>query len=563
MGNHLSRRPGRISDDARGGVATVLISCRCNLSLVCHRKASRHGVTVRHWNEETPPGAARIGPSGAGGRRKPARGSSRRKSGDPFGDLPEELLPMILSKLDTKQAAMTSVLSSAWRHAWKLSPRLTFDIFAISGDGYKYNPNKSCKGREEQQYRAFLGRRRHVQRFIDVVNAILHQRLGDPVEQLELRLDVDALAQVGHHLDDWVRFAVSSQAKGLVLHVPVTRFQAASYEQHVFPLQLLDAGGGMSSLQHVQLSHVSLKVPQSIGFLINLRWLGMYSAWVSTNDLNRVLSNCSSLEWLDLCMVYLKDGLKVDRPLSRLKYLRLAHCRVTEIEISAIKLTTFILETSRVPAQSIGFGVTSEHRMPTVSLTNVNLGEASELHSVHIHCYMLTLEHALGSLPNAFPMVQRLSLHTCIVPKLTWKPTNNPRFSRLRYLQMLFTITDQHADNILSIAWILEAAPFLEELDAEFISLYYKFAVQGCKLNLVVSLGLKCGLFSRNFIGTKSQVEVMVHIVENAPALEVLTVDPVRRHAAHIDQAKVAALSATRRLVKYLQLLQTTFQAAG
>ncbi|KAM3333609.1 hypothetical protein ACQJBY_028601 [Aegilops geniculata] len=347
MGNHLSRRPGRISDDARGeGVVTVLISCRCNPSLVCHRKASGHGVTVRLWDEETAPGAARVGPSGAVGRRRPTCGSSRRKSGDPFGDLLEELLPMILSKLDTKQAAMTSALSSAWRHAWKLSPRLTFDIFAMSVDGYKYGPYESCIGRGERQYRAFLGRRRHVQRFIDAVNGILHQRLGDPVEQLELRLDVEALAQVGHHLDDWVRFAVSSQTKGLVLHVPpVKRFQAASYEQHVFPLQLLDAGGGMSSLQNVQLSYVSLKVPQSIRFP-NLRKLGLYSAWVSTNDLDRVLSNCPSLEWLDLCMVYLKDGLKVDRPLCRLKYLRLADCRVTNIQLNASKLTSFIFKES-------------------------------------------------------------------------------------------------------------------------------------------------------------------------------------------------------------------------
>lgn len=181
---------------------------------------------------------------------------------------------------------------------------------------------------------------------------------------------------------------------------PVTRFQAASYEQHVFPLQLLDAGGGTSSLQHVHLSYVSLKVPQSIRFP-NLRKLGLYSALVPTNDLNRVLSNCSSLEWLDLCMVYLKDGLKVDRPLCRLKYLRLADCRVTKIQLNASKLTSFIFKESQGPMST-----------PAVPMPNINLGEASELHSVHIYCYKLTLERSRPIAPCVPSGATNVSVHS-------------------------------------------------------------------------------------------------------------------------------------------------------
>ncbi|KAE8789865.1 hypothetical protein D1007_35826 [Hordeum vulgare] len=540
MGNHLSRRPGRISDDACGeGVATVLIGCRCNPSLICHRKASRHGsVPVRHWNQETAPGAARIDPSGAGGRRKPTRGRSRGKAGDPFGDLPEELLPMILSKLDMKEAAMTSVLSSAWKHAWKLSPRLTLDIFAMSVDGYKYKPNSydSCSGGREQVLH------RHA-----AVRTEIHGRRGRDTAPAPPRRRRGPTA--------------GAQAKGVILHVPplMMPLQAVCYEMHVFPytfpLQLLDAGGGTSSLQHVQLSSVSLKVPsphtQSLGFP-NLRKLGLCSAWLPTNDLNIVLSNCSSLEWLDLCMVYLMDGFKVDRPLARLKYLRLADCRVTKIEmINASKLISFILEESL------------ECQLPTpTSILHIDLGgpeflmPASQLHSVHIHCHMFTLEHALGALPRAFPTVKRLSLHTHILPKFPWRPVNTSGFSRLRSLQLFFTITDQHAGNILSIACILEAAPFLEELDAEFISFHYEFAGQGnisedplssfphgqCKYKCLKAMTV------HNFMGTNGQIELMEHIVENAPALEVLTVDPRRRHVPGIGQINETLLSATRRI---------------
>lgn len=51
-----------------------------------------------------------------------------------------------------------------------------------------------------------------------------------------------------------------------------------------------------------------------------------------------------------------------------------------------------------------------------------------------------------------------------------------------------------------------------------------------------------------NFMGTKSQVELMEHIVENAPVLEVLTVDPRRRHVPGIGQINETVLSATRRI---------------
>jgi hypothetical protein len=165
--------PGRIPDDdsCREGVATVLMSCRCNSNLICHCKPPRS-------SEETSPGGAqptRLDHPSSGDR------SSRAAARDPFGDLPAELLPTILSYLDARQAAQTSVLSSAWRHAWKHSPKLTLDILAICGDGYW-----SCKTGAGYM---FVDRAHDVGRFIDNVNTILRQRRGGAVEQLELRCD--------------------------------------------------------------------------------------------------------------------------------------------------------------------------------------------------------------------------------------------------------------------------------------------------------------------------------------------------------------------------------------
>ncbi|KAK1668089.1 hypothetical protein QYE76_056248 [Lolium multiflorum] len=273
MANNLARPPGGILDDApRGeGVATVPVSCRSNARLICHCKPPRS-------DEETPPGAqpTHLDPSSGDGRRlqtcsRPWRAEAAAAR-DPFGDLPEELLPTILSKLDdVKQAARTSLLSRRWRHAWKHCPKLTLDIVAMCGDG-----------------RAFVYSELYVQSFINAVDEILRQRRGGAVEELELRFDESHLPQVSSRLDVWIRFAVSSRATSVRLLVWET---LSGHGRYGLPLQLLDAGEGVSILRHIHLSSVSLKVPprtQSIGFP-NLKSLGLRSAFVSSSDLQHML----------------------------------------------------------------------------------------------------------------------------------------------------------------------------------------------------------------------------------------------------------------------------------
>ncbi|KAM0902482.1 hypothetical protein ACQ4PT_019265 [Festuca glaucescens] len=366
MGENLTRRPGRVFDDARrAGLATVLITCRCNHSLICHCRPPRA-------NKETPSGSAQPADAPSGCRRKPR---------DPFGELPAELLPTILSHLDVKQAARTSVLASAWRHTWKHSPKLTLDIVAMCGDGgYRHNYLKP--GGEE------LYRRRYVQRFIDTVDEVLRQRHGGggAVEHLELRFDECHFRQVSSRLYGWIRFAVSSRAKSVRLHVSETSGVVYGRDRYKLPLLLLDAGGGLSKLDHINLSFVSLKVPfhaKSTGFP-DLSSLVLRLATVSTSDLQHMLSNCPNLERLDMDRVYLDDQLTVHRPLPRLLYLRMVDCRTSTIELNANNLTTFVFRGSSAP-------------------TIINLGGTSGLRNVNIQCYKLTLQQSVTSLPNAFP----------------------------------------------------------------------------------------------------------------------------------------------------------------
>jgi hypothetical protein len=57
-------------------------------------------------------------------------------------------------------------------------------------------------------------------------------------------------------------------------------------------------------------------------------------------------------------------------------------------------------------------------------------------------------------------------------------------------------------------------------------------------------------LRAREFTGQKDQLELITHIIENAPALEILTIDPRREH--------VPATEAETRSPSYIHCRATT-----
>jgi hypothetical protein len=100
--------------------------------------------------------------------------------------------------------------------------------------------------------------------------------------------------------------------------------------------------------------------------------------------------------------------------------------------------------------------------------------------------------------------------------------------SHLRYLQLLFCIYPEHSNAALSVAYFLETAPLLEELDIKFVSAS-KSGGEGPLMSQSEYKRLR-SLRAREFTGQKDQLELMIHIVENAPALEILTIGPTRQH---------------------------------
>lgn len=145
----------------------------------------------------------------------------------------------------------------------------------------------------------------------------------------------------------------------------------------------------MSRLEQIQLSFVYLKPPSKFGFP-KLKRLDLHEVDGTTKYLRDLLSGCSNLEWLSLVKCSMKDELIIDRPLSRLLYLRVSNCDMSKIEIHAPRLRTFIYKGVDLP---------------------VNLVRAQELEVAEITLICsITLEFALTVLPKMLQSVQNLTL---------------------------------------------------------------------------------------------------------------------------------------------------------
>ena len=233
----------------------------------------------------------------------------------------------ILSKLPAKEAVRSSILSSGWRYIWTACPRLSF-----------------IGNRDVRRH----GGKQNAHVLIDHVNTVLQKHCGKVVEDLEIKFIFQS--NLAYHLDNWIRFAISSQTKNLIFDLAPPSDFLKHGDHYRFPFQLFDKES-VSCLESLQISFVSFKPPpaQFIGFP-NLRKLDLHLLNTTRQDLDTILCSCENLEWLSIIRCQLKDELKFSRPLSHLQYFRVKYCmNITKIEFQAAKLSTFMYRGDCIP----------------------------------------------------------------------------------------------------------------------------------------------------------------------------------------------------------------------
>ncbi|CAL5003672.1 unnamed protein product [Urochloa decumbens] len=152
------------------------------------------------------------------------------------------------------------------------------------------------------------------------------------------------------------------------------------------------------------------------------------------------------------------------------------------------------------------------------------------------------LDYSFSTLLNAMPNLERLSLSLYMIRETKGWAVSPRDFIHLRYLKMEIHLHGQVecSSGLLRLVSLLEVAPLLEEMelhmcfcDVPITTLFNKLSknrsrIQHSHLKTVYMTG---------FYGCKGQLELARYILENATALQRMTLDPISKmvHSKSLD----------------------------
>ncbi|KAK1606571.1 hypothetical protein QYE76_030244 [Lolium multiflorum] len=136
----------------------------------------------------------------------------RKRSQLQLSNLPTNILCTVISKLPTRDAVRTSILSSQWRYVCcDHTDQLTFNGLTFIRRSVKFSPSYYATARKEE--------------FNARVDAILQQHCGEGVQRMQVKYALDNKS--ADHLDRWVSFAIASKTKELTLFLSDHRIKSS------------------------------------------------------------------------------------------------------------------------------------------------------------------------------------------------------------------------------------------------------------------------------------------------------------------------------------------------
>jgi hypothetical protein len=248
--------------------------------------------------------------------------------------LQEIIISQITSSLTLREAVQTSILSPSWMNNWKLVPNLKFDSLNIFNKDI-WDDSLNLMDMNMRNAKLLTCR----MKFIHAVSRVLkyHRCIG--VQSFEIDFFLDKL--YSRYLNEWVKFALASNAKELTIKLQVCNIKKLPSEDPCeFPCHLFSCCGG-SSIEFMHIEYCSLSPPSVFFGFKNIKALDLVCVKVNDDDIQHLLSNCSVLERLSIKGCHYLVNLKLSH-LLRLKYMKVDSCHLLKsIDISAIALTTF------------------------------------------------------------------------------------------------------------------------------------------------------------------------------------------------------------------------------
>nr|USI00455.1 F-box domain-containing protein [Oryza sativa Japonica Group] len=364
-----------------------------------------------------------------------------------FSEIPEaaDILAKILSQLPINDAIRTSVLSRKWKYFWCSHTNLTLN-----------------KGTMRKPYVKTLTPYRwrwlRDYEFITRVDAVLRQHSGMGVQRMEIKFRLHS--KHADHIDRWVNFAIASKTKELVVDLSGqdkgSFFTDLTHSNCIriikeppynLPPQLLGLNYG-SYLRCLELTTVSLQLPADFKGFLDLKILSLVDMSITDEDVQRMLSKCNLLEFLEISYCEMVTSIRMLHPLDRLKHLVVDICpNLQEIELNCSP-TTLKYSGTMVP---LIFASTS--RLTNISIVFIN--------------YQSAISYIITGFPSTLPRLETLTLH-CGERERTIVPEGPFKFTYLRNLRLELALCGHgniRKTDALDYAYILKIAPFMETLE--------------------------------------------------------------------------------------------------
>ncbi|XP_058226332.1 F-box/LRR-repeat protein At2g42730-like [Rhododendron vialii] len=388
---------------------------------------------------------------------------------DQLSELPDEILGIILSLLDVKEAVRTSILSRRWEYTWTLfSGSLDFDYSDV---GYGLCLLRPGRGTIDVARRNFLHR----------VNRVMEWHQGPAIDGLSIGFDLD-IRSSRCDIDRWVNFAMEKRVRRF--QMDLTYYFGYTGTRYTFPLHPLSLSN-FNSLTSLRLTFMN----------------------VTGEVIESFLCNCPLLEELSVvasfCVV---ANLKISGPSLKLRHLELV-LDLANLEISASKLVSFKYDGPVIS-------------MPLKYVPALNVARFGKGYSRFLVCNFEQLSVFLSQ-------IETLALD---FSALMFERTRFPRFPTTTNLKQLELRLDVHErDTLFSCASLIRSFPLLQRFALQLLWGVepVERGLRILKASKHPHLCLKVVEFV-GFVGCSVDIEFARYLINNAVTLKRISIDPRR-----------------------------------
>ncbi|KAL3504729.1 hypothetical protein ACH5RR_034570 [Cinchona calisaya] len=398
---------------------------------------------------------------------------------DRISQLPDDILILILSFLKLKEAAQTSVLSRRWPTLWVYNPRLEFD---------------APKALQRTIQNFMVGKKeRH--NFVNWVNSIMQLHKGSTVDEFRLCFSLDKFSISQNDIAKWLDYSFKRKVQRLELDL-LKPYSSVSCD---FPDRLLNTDIGLSTgLSH--LNYCDSQLPGSIHFK-PLRELILRCVNITGEAIEFFLHNCPFLEQLVVVESEKLGNLIVSGPSLMLKHLQIELCP----NVESIKICD-----SNIVSLNISV-------VENLILTNVpKLTKLSVL-----EWGLVDWSHVFSQLSCCLSQLEKFTLHT--QPKALAEVSDFPELSQLKHLKI--GADAFYDDSLMVFTSLIKACPYLQKFVLQLRWICPSKIKRRKEKGAVCSLKYLRVIEFIGYWGRVSDIELLEFFLENAVALEEITID--------------------------------------